>query len=188
MLSKAAARNRNIPVAVVDSLQNSAAQGLLVMNANEWIQEGLSLDEVVSRVTKKRDQLKILVSVDDLDPMIDSGRVPQFVGRIAKRVNLKPIVSLNEFGEGKLSNFAFSRDGNEKKIFRELLKVHEKYTIKRYVIIHVNNEEKAQLWGRKMREKLAIAPTYIAESSAVIAMSAGAGSVAVAYELEGDDS
>lgn len=186
-VSKAAARNRNIPVAVVDSLQNSAAQGLLVMNANEWIQEGLSLDEVVSRVIKKRDQLKILVSVDDLDPMIDSGRVPQFVGRIAKQVNLKPIVSLNEFGEGKLSNFAFSRDGNEKKIFRELLKVHEQYTIKRYVIIHVNNEEKAQLWGRKLREKLAIAPTYIAESSAVIAMSAGAGSVAVAYELEGDD-
>lgn len=186
-VKEAAKRNRTIPIEVIDSRQNSAAQGLLVMNANEWIQAGLPFTEIASRVVEKREQLKILVSVDDLDPMIQSGRIPQFVGKVAKRVNLKPIVSLDDFGEGKLSNFAFSRSGNEKKIFRELLKVNEQHTIKRYVIIHANNEEKAKLWGRKLREQLALSPSYITDSSTVIAMSAGAGSVAVAYELEGEE-
>ena len=186
-VKEAAKRNRTIPIEVIDSRQNSAAQGLLVMNANEWIQAGLPFTEIASRVVEKREQLKILVSVDDLDPMIQSGRIPQFVGKVAKRVNLKPIVSLDDFGEGKLSNFAFSRSGNEKKIFRELSKVNEQHTIKRYVIIHANNEEKAKLWGRKLREQLALSPSYITDSSTVIAMSAGAGSVAVAYELEGEE-
>lgn len=186
-VKEAAKRNRTIPIEVIDSRQNSAAQGLLVMNANEWIQAGLPFTEIASRVVEKREQLKILVSVDDLDPMIQSGRIPQFVGKVAKRVNLKPIVSLDDFGEGKLSNFAFSRSGNEKKIFRELSKVNEQHKIKRYVIIHANNEEKAKLWGRKLREQLALSPSYITDSSTVIAMSAGAGSVAVAYELEGEE-
>ncbi|EOH75155.1 MULTISPECIES: DegV family EDD domain-containing protein [Enterococcus] len=186
-VKEAAKRNRTIPIEVIDSRQNSAAQGLLVMNANEWIQAGVPFTEIASRVVEKREQLKILVSVDDLDPMIQSGRIPQFVGKVAKRVNLKPIVSLDDFGEGKLSNFAFSRSGNEKKIFRELSKVNEQHTIKRYVIIHANNEEKAKLWGRKLREQLALSPSYITDSSTVIAMSAGAGSVAVAYELEGEE-
>lgn len=186
-VKEAAKRNRTIPIEVIDSRQNSAAQGLLVMNANEWIQAGLPFTRIASRVVEKREQLKILVSVDDLDPMIQSGRIPQFVGKVAKRVNLKPIVSLDDFGEGKLSNFAFSRSGNEKKIFRELSKVNEQHKIKRYVIIHANNEEKAKLWGRKLREQLALSPSYITDSSTVIAMSAGAGSVAVAYELEGEE-
>lgn len=186
-VKEAAKRNRTIPIEVIDSRQNSAAQGLLVMNANEWIQAGVPFAEIASRVVEKREQLKILVSVDDLDPMIQSGRIPQFVGKVAKQVNLKPIVSLDDFGEGKLSNFAFSRSGNEKKIFRELLKVNEQHKIKRYVIIHANNEEKAKSWGRKLRDQLALSPSYITDSSTVIAMSAGEGSVAVAYELEGEE-
>lgn len=184
-VKEAAKRNRTIPIEVIDSRQNSAAQGLLVMNANESIQAGTSFAGVIAQINEKREQLKILVSVDDLNPMIHSGRIPQAVGKIAKRINLKPIVSLNEFGEGKLSNFAFSRGGNERKIFRELAKVNKDHRIKRYAIIHVNNESKAKLWGRKLREQLAIAPSYITDSSTVIAMSAGEGSVAVAYELEG---
>lgn len=186
-VKEAAKRNRSIPIEVIDSRQNSAAQGLLVMNANEWIQAGVSFEEIINRVTKKREQVKILVSVDDLDPMIHSGRIPQAVGKIAKQVNLKPIISLDDFGEGKLSNFAFSRTGNEKKIFREIRRVHEEYKIKRYVIIHANNEAKAKLWGRKLREQIALPPSYIADSSTVIAMSAGEGSVAIAYELEGGE-
>ncbi|MFQ7233646.1 MAG: DegV family protein [Enterococcus hulanensis] len=186
-VKEAAKRSHAIPIEVIDSRQNSAAQGLLVMNANEWIQAGIPFAEVVLRATEKREQLKILVSVDELDSMIDSGRIPQAVGKLAKQVNMKPIVTLNEYGEGKLSNFAFSRKGNEKKILRELLKVNQKHKIKRYAIIHVNNEIKAELWGKKLRELLAFPPSYITDSSTVIAMSAGKGSVAVAYELGGDE-
>lgn len=175
-------------IEVIDSKQNSAAQGLLVMSANEWIQSGIEFDELVRRTKNKRSQLKILVSVDDLDPMIDSGRIPQLAGKIAKKVNLKPIVSLNEEGEGKLSNFTFSLEGNEKKIIRQLKKIHEIKTIQRYAVIHSNSEKRALIWQYRLNELLGFQPSYIMDISTVVAMSAGQGSVAVAIELvEGAD-
>lgn len=169
---------------VIDSKQNSAAQGLLVMSANEWIQEGLSFEEIVERTKNKRSQLKILVSVDDLDPMVESGRIPQFAGKIAKKINLKPIVSLNNEGEGTLSEFAFSLEGNERKIIKQLKKWHEKNKIQRYAIIHANSPERALQWEKNLIEQLGFQPSYKMDISTVVAMSAGQGSVAVAVELE----
>ncbi|OEG19642.1 fatty acid-binding protein DegV [Enterococcus quebecensis] len=171
-------------IAVIDSKQNSAAQGLLVMNANEWIQSGIPFEELIEKTKRKRDQVEILVSVDDLDPMIASGRIPKFAGKIAKKINLKPIVSLNKDGEGNLSDFAFSREGIEKKIFQRLKKLHKKNRIKRYAVIHANSESKARFWGDKLAEQVGFQPSYIMDISTVVAMSAGQGSVAVAFEIE----
>lgn len=183
-VKEAAKRRSGTRIEVVDSHQNSAAQGLLVMAANEWIQAGRSFDEIVAAVLTKRDQMNILVSVDDLNPMIQSGRIPQVVGRLAKTVNLKPIVSLDLLGEGKLSNFAFSQAGNEKKILAEVVKANEEKVIKRYALIHADELAKAQRWGQELQNKLGFAPSFITDVSTVVAMSAGGGSVAVAYELE----
>lgn len=183
-VKEAAKRRSGTRIEVVDSHQNSAAQGLLVMAANEWIQAGRSFDEIVAAVLTKRDQMNILVSVDDLNPMIQSGRIPQAVGRLAKTVNLKPIVSLDPLGEGKLSNFAFSQAGNEKKILTEVVKANEEKVIKRYALIHADELAKAQRWGQELQNKLGFAPSFITDVSTVVAMSAGGGSVAVAYELE----
>ncbi|EOL43242.1 DegV family protein [Enterococcus caccae] len=171
-------------IEVIDSKQNSAAQGLLIMNAAELIHSGLTFDEIVEQIKKKRSQLKILVSVDDLDPMIDSGRIPQFAGKIAKKINVKPIVSLNEKGEGQLSDFAFSLKGNERKIIHQLKKIHTKNKIRRYAIIHANAEQRAQHWKNKLSEAVGFQPSYIMDISTVIAMSAGQGSIAVAVEIE----
>ncbi|MFD1899815.1 DegV family protein [Enterococcus termitis] len=118
--------------------------------------------------------------------MIDSGRIPQIAGRFVKKINLKPIVSLNEVGEGKLSDFAFSLNGNEKKIIRLLKKLNKEHTIKRYAVIHADAEKRAQSWSRKLEEQLGIASSYLMDISTVVALSAGQGSVAVAVELENE--
>ncbi|MBO0474989.1 hypothetical protein IGL98_002008 [Enterococcus sp. DIV0840] len=188
-VQKAAEHMTSTPtkIEVIDSKQNSAAQGLLVMCANEWIQAGLSFDEIVKRTKNKRGQLKILVSVDDLNPMIDSGRIPQFAGKIAKKINLKPIVSLNKEGEGKLSDFSFSLKGNERKIIRQLKRLQKKNKIKRYAVIHANSEERARQWKNKLSEQLDLKPSYVMDISTVIAMSAGQGSVAVAVEMDKEE-
>lgn len=186
MVKEAAKRvtSSDTRVEVIDSKQNSAAQGLLVINANEWIQSGLSMDEVVRKTRKKRDQLKILVSVDDLNPMIASGRIPQFAGRIAKKINLKPIVSLNEQGEGKLSDFTFSLDANEKKIIRQLKALQKKKNIKRYAVIHADAKDRVREWSEKIAAQLGFEPLYIMDISTVVALSAGQGCIAVAIDFE----
>ncbi|WP_207696088.1 hypothetical protein DOK67_0002498 [Enterococcus sp. DIV0212c] len=185
-VSEAAKRmaSSSTKIEVIDSKQNSAAQGLLVMSANEWIQSGLPLDEVAKRTKNKRKHLKILVSVDDLEPMIASGRIPQFAGRIAKKINLKPIVSLGKNGKGKLSDFTFSLSSNERKIIRQLKKMHKKKKITRYTVIHANSQDRALAWRDKLVAELGFQPSYIMGISTVVALSAGQGCVAIAVEFE----
>ena len=177
-------KTSSVKIEVIDSKLNSAAQGLLVMNANELIQSGAGFEDVVKHIKNKRKKLKIVVSVDDLDPMIESGRIPQFAGKIAKKINLKPIVSLNEAGEGKLSDFAFSLKGNERKIIQQLKKHHKKNKVRRYVVIHAGEEERALQLKNKLSEALGFQPSYMMDISTVVAMSAGQGSIAVAFEEE----
>lgn len=177
-------KTSSVKIEVIDSKLNSAAQGLLVMNANELIQSGAGFEDVVKHIENKRNKLKIVVSVDDLDPMIESGRIPQFAGKIAKKINLKPIVSLNETGEGKLSDFAFSLKGNERKVIQQLKKHHKKNKVRRYVVIHAGEEERALQLKNKLSEALGFQPSYMMDISTVVAMSAGQGSIAVAFEEE----
>lgn len=177
-------RGASTRIEVIDSKLNSAAQGLLVMNVNEWIQEGLPFDEIVKRTNEKRAQLKIFVSVSDLNPMIDAGRIPQFAGKIAKKMHVKPIVSLDEEGHGKLSHVAFSTKGNQQKMLQQLIKLQKRYSIKRYAVIHGNAQEQAQILSEHVTRIFGMAPSYIMPISAVIAMSAGQGSVAVAVDFE----
>ncbi|GGC82468.1 DAK2 domain-containing protein [Enterococcus wangshanyuanii] len=170
-------------IEVIDSRLNSGAQGLLVMKANEWIKEGLAFETIVEHIKKKREHIEILVSVDDLNPMIDSGRIPQIAGRAAKRINVKPIVSLSKEGEGKLSDFSFSLEGNERKIFKKLKMMYKSQGIKNYAVLHADSFEKAEVWSKKLETEFELPASYIMDISSVVALSAGQGCVAVAVEL-----
>lgn len=90
------------------------------MEAAEWIAKGESFDTIVARVVDARATTKILVSVNQLDAMIQSGRLPGIVGKIAQKVHLKPIVSLNEEGGGSVEGVTFSTKSNEKRLLKEV--------------------------------------------------------------------
>ncbi|MBP2099570.1 DegV family protein [Enterococcus rivorum] len=171
---------KQVRVEVIDSKQNSAAEGLLVMKANEWIEAGLDFDALVDKVKALRKKISIFVSVDTLEPMINSGRIPQTLGRIAERLSIKPIVSLDEAGNGKLKDFTFSLSGNERKIIKKIAKIHQEESISKYVVVHGEARDRAEKFAELIKQSIGVDPTYIMDISAVIAMSAGKGSVAVA--------
>lgn len=171
-------------IEVIDSKLNSAAEGLLVMKTNEWIEAGLPFEVIIEKVRKLRQQIKIFVSVDTLAPMITSGRIPLVVGKVAEWLNVKPIVSLDQEGKGTLSDFAFSLSGNERKIIKKIEKMNEKTQINRYAIIHAEAKERAEKFALEFQKRIGIKPSYIMDISTVIAMSSGKGSVAVALTFE----
>lgn len=173
-------------IEVIDSKQNSAAQGLLVMRINQWIQAGESFEEIVRKANDWRDKVKILVSVDDLVPMIQSGRVPQTVGKLAQKMKLKPLVSLAD-GEGKLSSFSLNLASNESKILKKIMRYHKKQQLLSYGIVYASNAERSEQWQVELTKKLGMKPAFVMPISTVVALSAGDGSVAVAFEFEGVD-
>lgn len=165
---------------VIDSKLNSVAQGLLVASAVDEIKKGSSFIKVIETVEETIKRCFIYVSVSDITPIIESGRVPKVIGRMAQKLHLYPIVSLNSEGEGKLTGIAFSRKMTEQKIIKRVNTLLKENQLEALAITHVNNVQKAEemkqrlLWNQKNLD------AYIVESSAAIAISAGIGCVAVA--------
>lgn len=168
-------------IKVIDSRQNSGAEGLLVLKAAELIEEGRTLDDIISTIEKLRGQTKILVSVNTLKYMVRSGRLNKLSGIAGKLMNLKPVVSLDEEGKGKIEDKAFSTKSNMNKILKIVKTRLDNDGISRYAIVHANNQASADELKSRMKHLLGFEPEYIMNISTIVGMSAGEGCVAVAF-------
>jgi len=171
--------NSDIEVEIIDSKLDSGAQGLLVMEALEKIDEGKNFEDIVSYLEKIKNNIYIYVSVDNFEYMVRGGRVSPLKGKLAKLLNLKPIVSLDNEGNGIAFAKAFSKKGNNKKIKEIVTKHLSEEGIKRYSIVHGDGIERAKNYEEMFTNLIGKEPDYIEPISPVIALSAGRNSVAI---------
>lgn len=166
-------------IQVIDSRLNSVAEGLLVKQAVELIEAGSSFATVTRQMERVASRSFIYVAVADLSPMVESGRIPRFLGELAKKMSLYPIVSLDEVGSGKLIGVSFSQKQSMKKIIKKVSKIHRENPLLDLAVTHVCSAEIAHDWSTQLKKKIG-QMSYVVDSSAAIAISAGIGSVAVA--------
>lgn len=179
--TEAAKKFTNHNISVVNSKQNSGAEGLLVLKAAKLIEEGKSLTEVVESLNSYISKSKILVSVKVLKYMIRSGRLTKVSGTLANLMHLKPVISINEEGAGIIFAKALSVDSADKKIYQHMKEMVETYGIESYSIVHANALDRAESYAKKYTELTGLKPEYIMDISTVVAMNAGIGTVAIAY-------
>lgn len=172
-------------IKLIDSKQNSVGEGLITLHAAKMISEGYTFDEVYESTKEIVKKSNILVSVKTLDNMVRSGRVSKSLGLIAKVLNLKPIVSINQNGEGVVLSKALGRKNSFNKILKHMKKVHKKEGIISYAISYVDNIQEAEKFKSSLVRALGFMPEFVTESSAIIAMNAGKDAVAVGYIIGG---
>jgi len=177
-------KEKKIPITVIDSKVNSAAQGLVVLKAAEAIDAGKSHEEVIALVEESVRKASIFVSVDQLEGMIASGRIGKTVGAIGKLVNLKPIVSIDETGKGVLLGKAFSTKSNTEQILKIVKQVKESDGIERYAIVHGKGEGRLTQFEQQLTNIIGKPPCFIEEVSSIVASSAGENTIAVALLKE----
>lgn len=186
VFSKAAAEmsGEGKRIEVIDSRQNSGAEGLLVLKAAELIEAGHPMDEVIAAIEALRGRTRILVSVKTLKYMVRSGRLSKLSGLAGKMINLKPVISLDETGKGMIEGKAFSTGSNISKILTLVKETQAREGISRYAIVHADDEARANSLKNQLAHLLHKDPEYIMNISTIVGMSAGQGSVAVAYMSE----
>lgn len=168
-----------VKIEIIDSKLDSGAQGLLVMEAFEKIKQGEEFEKIVSYLDEIKSNIYIYVSVDNFEYMVRGGRVSPLKGKLAKILNLKPIVSLDKEGNGIAFAKAFSKKGNNKKI-KEIIRKHlNEEGIKRYSIVHGDGINRAKNYEEMFTNIIGKKPDYIEPISPVIALSAGRNSVAI---------
>lgn len=172
-------RERGIPVTVVDSRLNSAAQGLAVLSAARDAEEGMSHEKIAERLFATIARARIFVSVASLRSMVRGGRVSALKGFVATVLNLKPIVSLDREGRGIAYGASLSQGASLRKIIALVEKKRD--SLRRYAVVHADAPARAARFAADLERELGRAPEYVVEISPVIALHAGKGAVAVAY-------
>ena len=178
---EAASKFNDQKIHVINTKQNSGAEGLLVLKTAELIQSGKSYEEVIAEVEKLREQTKILVSVKTLKYMVRSGRVSKVTGIAGKIMNLKPVISIDSDGKGIIFDKGLSIKSSNKKIFKHVKEVQDTYGIESYAIVHANAWDRAKDYEEIYTALIGKKPSYVMDISTVVAMSAGIGTVAIAY-------
>ena len=99
-------------VYVVDSQTIAISLGILVEYALQLVERGLSAEEIVLKLLRKREKVRLLALVDTLEYLKKGGRISSTVAFAGGLLNIKPVITLAE-GEIKLLGKARgSKQGN----------------------------------------------------------------------------
>lgn len=167
-------------IKVIDSKQNSVAQGLLLYQLIDKVDSNLMTERIIREIEKESNKTKILVAINTLDNMVASGRLPSLIGKIGRFIGLKPIITLKN-GYGVIDEIAFTNRQATAKIIKQLKKINEDIGIKRYALTYVVDEISAIALSKEIESALGFPCDYLVESSSIIAAGAGEGALAVAY-------
>ncbi len=170
----------NKPIAAINSKNLSGALGLIVLRAAQAIEAGHSHEEIVGMIEKWIKDSHIFVSVKTLKYMVRGGRVSHFKGVVAKMLNVKPIVSMDENGASFIFGKTYSQKSNMKKVMSHLSTICQGREIWNYIVLHANNKEAAEWYTQRMKEFAGTEPVAEVDISPVIGSNAGIGTAAIA--------
>jgi DegV family protein with EDD domain len=165
---------------VVDTRNNSVAQGLLVKQAAELLQNNASTSDIIEAINKDKHNAEILVCLETFKYATMSGRLPKAVGKIGMTFGIRPIMTLKD-GKGSAFGFGLSQKQITKKIIKYVEKQLETNTIKDYALVHCLNEDLAQVYKETFTKIIGKEPSYISEVSTATAIHSGVGTVAIGY-------
>lgn len=95
---------------IIDSLSGASAQKLLVMHACRLRDEGkLLAAEISAHVEALRSRVRLFASLDTLENLARSGRIPKVVASIGSLAQLKPLLHVTPDGCISLAGKAFGR-------------------------------------------------------------------------------
>ena len=175
---------RGKKVTIIDSRLNSGAQGLLVKAAADMLQMGFSHDELVKEIESQIPKTNIYVCLNTLEYAIRSGRVPNTVGKIGMKLGMRPIMTLDQSGNGAAFGVAFSQKSITRQIYRLVKKAKKTTGIKAYSIVHADNSLLAMEYKNELTKIIGKEPEFVTEISSIVAIHSGPGCVAVSITRE----
>jgi DegV family protein with EDD domain len=181
---QAAEKIKDRKVSVIDTRNLSLGQGLIVMRAAEAIERGVSHEEVMEQAQEWIAKTRLWVDIATLKYMVRGGRISPMKGLLARLLNLKPIVTLDEEGRAFPFGKSFGRKANMKKILRLAADYAATGKIWRYSIVHARNLPRAQEYARKLETMFGFPPAFVMEVSPVVGAHNGIGVIGIAVMLD----
>jgi len=171
-------------IKIINTLQNSAAEGLLVMEAIKLRDQNLSMDEMIQEIESLATRTHIYVSVETLKFMLKGGRVSKTQGFVLSKLNLKPVISIDSTGKGMIWAKTFTRSKAISKIIKKFKSDVKDFGIRSYSLVYSDTSDVLTGFKEQIEKISKKPPEYIEQISAVVALNAGRKTFALAYIKE----
>jgi DegV family protein with EDD domain len=146
-------------IAIIDSLNATAGQGLLVQEIAYMIRDNVPYEKIIEIASKLREKARIFFFVDTLDYLEHGGRIGKVAALLGTVLNVKPLIYLqdgllNPNGKIRGSKKAISRVVDDVK---EYVSGHENDY--HYAIAHADKVEYAELLADLLYQEVGVHTT-----------------------------
>ena len=149
--------NPGMTIQVLDTMNVSLGEGMVVMMAVRMKEAGKSMQEIVDWIEENKLHFTVHFVVDDLFHLHRGGRVSKTTAIVGSMINVKPILSVDD--EGKLVSRGTVR-GRKKAlssvVTRAIENMPEEYRNDKYdiCVVHADCEDEAKMLADMLKEKL----------------------------------
>lgn len=170
-------------ITIIDSLNVSLGESILVIHANKMKQHGASYEEIVNSLEEIKHHINVQFTVDDLFHLQRGGRVSKATAIVGSALNMKPFLYVNNVG-------GLSADGStrgRKKSLHTLVErtkasLAKESSIKLPIgIVHGNCHDDAKALAEMIRTELEVDEIIINDISPSIGTHAGPGAIGILY-------
>ena len=174
---------RDIPdteILEVDSKSASVAEGLVVRAAAEAVRDGASAEEAARIAREAATRVRLYVAVPTIEHLVRGGRVSAGRGRLARALNLLPVLTIGADGKAASAGMAFGHRAAIRKMMKLAFAAAGAGDRQRFGVVHGDALESAEAVAREIRERFPSSDVIILECSPVLGAHGGPGALGVA--------
>ena len=168
-----------IDIRVIDSGTMSGALKLLAIDAMDAAARGLNADEVVNHIQSSKLKVKTVATIDNLNRIRHIANAPPMLIRLAKTLNIKPVVSFTEDGF-HLAAKPFSIQDATRRMIR-IIADDIGNSPASFIVLHADAPNRAQSVANQIRTLLNAKSVDISDFHPFTGFYAGRGSVGIAW-------
>lgn len=148
----------NAQIAIIDSLNATGGQFLLVEQVARMIADGLEFNDMVETAKKLRETARIFFYVDVLDYLEEGGRIGKASALLGSVLNVKPVIYLQD---GQL--FPCNKMRGKKRAIHKIVELVSQYTGPKgldhysFALCHADCLEDSQLLAGHFQETFQVA-------------------------------
>jgi DegV family protein with EDD domain len=168
-----------IDVTVIDSKSVSVGIGLIVHEAGNAIAAGATLPDVLHRVRWAVDHVSVYATVETTEHLVRGGRLSPTRGRVARWLNIKPVLTLDRNGKVQVAGKALTAMGSRRQLIALIGRAVGERKL-RCMIAHADAFEVATQYATDIGTRFVVADIPMVPMSAAFGAHAGPGAIAVA--------
>lgn len=170
-------------ITVIDSLNVSLAESIMVIHANDLKAKGASYEEVIAEIEGFKHHINAQFTVNDLFHLQRGGRVGKGTAVVGSALNLKPFLTITDAGTLISTGTARGRKKSLRTLVERMkatLAENTDYSLP-VGIVHGNCLEDAQAVAAMIKEETAFTNIIINDISPSIGTHAGPGALGLLY-------